>query len=43
MSTPSDTLEKIVIYLGGALSLAAIGAMFTMWNQLNRMDAQQPL
>lgn len=42
-SSGSETVQKIVVYLGGALSLGAITAMFTMWNQLNRMDAQGPL
>lgn len=35
--------QKIAVYLGGALSLAAISAVFAMWNQLNRIEAQEPL
>lgn len=35
--------QRIAVYTGGVLSVAAIMAVFTMWNQLNRIEAQEPL
>lgn len=36
-------VQRIAVYVGGVMSVAAIGGVFAMWNQLNRIEAQAPL
>lgn len=36
-------VQRIAVYVGGVMSVAAIMSVFTMWNQLNRIEAKAPL